>query len=173
MWRRPLCVRLYMTKWPSCGLSNNGRRSRLHTLWVSVNRKTLRLLWPFYSPTQDDGSPGLCWWWTKDIRPVSESKWKNSGRSRSTDYSAMHAAREMQRVTLEETVEYKRQHAPTAMGSNTPREILEYELRQAQIDGHSLEFGVYEGETFRFIAGQIGEKEIRGFDSFQGLPREQ
>jgi hypothetical protein len=48
---------------------------------------------------------------------------------------------------------------------------LDHALSQASdVDGMALEFGVYRGETLRKIAQARGEKQVYGFDSFQGLP---
>lgn len=42
--------------------------------------------------------------------------------------------------------------------------------RASDVDGMALEFGVYRGETLRKIAQARGDKQVYGFDSFQGLP---
>jgi hypothetical protein len=42
--------------------------------------------------------------------------------------------------------------------------------RASDVDGMALEFGVYRGETLRKIAQARSEKQVYGFDSFQGLP---
>src|SRR5215204_1527171 len=48
---------------------------------------------------------------------------------------------------------------------------LDYALSQADgVDGMALEFGVYRGETLRKIVKARAEKQVYGFDSFQGLP---
>jgi hypothetical protein len=48
---------------------------------------------------------------------------------------------------------------------------LDHALSQASdVDGMALEFGVYRGETLRKIAQARSEKQVYGFDSFQGLP---
>ena len=53
----------------------------------------------------------------------------------------------------------------------TPAEILEDSVRQSMTDGLFCEFGVYRGDSLRFIADIVGgDGTVCGFDSFQGLP---
>jgi hypothetical protein len=48
---------------------------------------------------------------------------------------------------------------------------LDYALsRVVDLDGMALEFGVYKGETLARIAKARDDKQVFGFDSFQGLP---
>jgi hypothetical protein len=50
-------------------------------------------------------------------------------------------------------------------------ELLEYALGACTIDGLILEFGVFRGESLRFIAKRVTQ-EVHGFDSFEGLPED-
>jgi hypothetical protein len=47
--------------------------------------------------------------------------------------------------------------------------LLSYALDEVNLDGLLLEFGVFQGETIRHIAGYT-KKCVHGFDSFEGLP---
>jgi Methyltransferase domain len=86
------------------------------------------------------------------------------------DYARLHPAREMQRVALDETVDYIRAHMPTALGYYTSQQVLDEALAACEIEGHHLEFGVYKGGSLRYLARRIAPAEIHGFDSFEGLP---
>jgi hypothetical protein len=49
--------------------------------------------------------------------------------------------------------------------------LLSYALECATVEGLTLEFGVHQGETINHLAGQLPvDREIHGFDSFEGLP---
>ena len=45
-------------------------------------------------------------------------------------------------------------------------------LKNVTLDGHYMEFGVWHGGSINFIANQVEDKTIYGFDSFQGLPED-
>ncbi len=49
-------------------------------------------------------------------------------------------------------------------------DLLKYAISQITIDGLILEFGVYKGQTINYIASLLPNKQIYGFDSFEGLP---
>lgn len=86
------------------------------------------------------------------------------------DYGALHPARELKRIALAETIEYIQHSMPRAVGVESAREVLESGLAKIMSTGHVLEFGVFRGGTIRFIASQIPDRKIHGFDSFAGLP---
>ena len=50
--------------------------------------------------------------------------------------------------------------------------VLDHALSQTMIDGFALEFGVFRGKSINIIAGFLPEKQIYGFDSFEGLPED-
>lgn len=86
------------------------------------------------------------------------------------DFPRLHPAREMKRLALQESVQYIQKYMRTAVGMESAREVLDSALRQVDIAGHYLEFGVYKGGTIRFIAEQAGASQaVHGFDSFRGL----
>jgi predicted O-methyltransferase YrrM len=86
------------------------------------------------------------------------------------DYGALHPAREMKRIALTQSVDYIQEFMTGASGVESGREVLETALKEISPEGHCLEFGVYKGGTIRFIAKQIANRTIHGFDSFLGLP---
>ena len=49
---------------------------------------------------------------------------------------------------------------------------LKHALRQVELDGLFMEFGVFQGASINLIATEKPEKIIYGFDSFEGLPED-
>jgi hypothetical protein len=53
-------------------------------------------------------------------------------------------------------------------------ELLKFAIKRSRPDGLILEFGVYKGRTLNFISKELASmsdnREIWGFDSFEGLP---
>lgn len=54
----------------------------------------------------------------------------------------------------------------------TLKGILEYCVNRAPQNGLILEFGVASGNTINIIANAAGNREVHGFDSFEGLPED-
>lgn len=92
------------------------------------------------------------------------------GVYQAADIGRIHPARERSLRALRRSVDYLEQKMPDALGFDSQRELIEYSLAAVAIDGHYLEFGVFTGGTIRFIARQIGQRIVHGFDSFKGLP---
>ena len=61
---------------------------------------------------------------------------------------------------------------PRASIFSHPIATLEHALSLAPAGGMALEFGVYSGRTLRVIAEARPDKQVFGFDSFQGLPED-
>jgi predicted O-methyltransferase YrrM len=61
---------------------------------------------------------------------------------------------------------------PTAPTFEDPIATLQYGLSLAPAEGMALEFGVAAGRTLAVIAAARGQKQVYGFDSFQGLPED-
>ena len=49
--------------------------------------------------------------------------------------------------------------------------LLDFAVAQSAIDGLVMEFGVFRGESLRFLAKRFA-REVHGFDSFEGLPED-
>ena len=49
---------------------------------------------------------------------------------------------------------------------------LQAALNECKIEGHILEFGVYQGKTIRIISEKYSNQIVYGFDSFEGLPED-
>lgn len=75
-------------------------------------------------------------------------------------------------VAGKQTAEYVIKNMSTVPYFNNNLELLTYALSKVQIDGLYLEFGVYSGKTINHIAGEINNKSVYGFDSFEGLPED-
>jgi len=52
----------------------------------------------------------------------------------------------------------------------TKYEVLDFAIKNIEINGVILEFGVFTGDTINYIANKLPNKKIYGFDSFEGLP---
>jgi predicted O-methyltransferase YrrM len=87
------------------------------------------------------------------------------------DFPILHPKRELQRRAVNETVDYIVAHASKALAMDTAKDVLIRALRDAKsVSGMYMEFGVFKGATINFMAHLYPEKEIWGFDSFEGLP---
>lgn len=49
-------------------------------------------------------------------------------------------------------------------------DLLTRSLDKVEFDGLFMEFGVFKGKSINYIASQIGDKTVYGFDSFEGIP---
>lgn len=49
--------------------------------------------------------------------------------------------------------------------------LLDFAVAQCTIDGLVMEFGVFRGESLRFLAKRFA-RDVHGFDSFEGLPED-
>lgn len=52
----------------------------------------------------------------------------------------------------------------------TKEQLLRYSVSQINLEGLVLEFGVYKGYSISIISDTLKDKQIYGFDSFEGLP---
>lgn len=50
------------------------------------------------------------------------------------------------------------------------KDLFRYSISEVNLDGMFLEFGVFNGETIKFISAVVPDKLIFGFDSFEGMP---
>jgi len=88
------------------------------------------------------------------------------------DEDAKNIDRALQRKVLESTVNFilnEKKLIKSRVFKNR-FELLEYSISQITIDGLIMEFGVYKGESINFIADLLPNRQIYGFDSFEGLP---
>ena len=78
------------------------------------------------------------------------------------------------RALADETTALIEGRLSTAPRFETKFALLEYSLSQVDpsLKGMYCEFGVWGGTTINFIADQIGDLVVHGFDSFEGLPED-
>lgn len=86
------------------------------------------------------------------------------------DVASIHPSRERAIRALKKTVDYIDEHMPDAMTFTTQRELMRYSLKQVEVEGCFMEFGVYKGGTMRYMAKRRSDRLFHGFDSFEGLP---
>jgi len=70
-----------------------------------------------------------------------------------------------------ESADYMVKHMMGAQNLRGRAELLDFALGACTVDGLVMEFGVFRGESLRFIAKRV-QQEIVGFDSFEGLPED-
>jgi hypothetical protein len=75
---------------------------------------------------------------------------------------------------LEDSADYAEQHMTNALVFFDESKILMYDYAISKItfDGLIGEFGVYQGRVVNYLATQMPDKTIYGFDSFNGLPED-
>lgn len=87
------------------------------------------------------------------------------------EYSTKHPYTQLKKEAAESTVEFIKTVCPRAVGYRSPRQLLDLALKKACIDdGLYLEFGVFKGDSIRYLGKNLPDKIIYGFDSFEGLP---
>ena len=77
-----------------------------------------------------------------------------------------------ERAAAESSERFARDAMPTAPSFQDPIATLKHALSLAPIEGMALEFGVATGRTLTVIAVARENKQVFGFDSFQGLPED-
>ncbi|NJK39588.1 MAG: class I SAM-dependent methyltransferase [Oscillatoriales cyanobacterium RM2_1_1] len=86
------------------------------------------------------------------------------------EYSANHPYTILSRIARDSTVKFILNTCPRAVAVRTPKQLMDLCLTKVSIDGLYLEFGVFKGESLRYIAKNNPDQEVHGFDSFEGLP---
>ena len=70
----------------------------------------------------------------------------------------------------ESTVQFIEDNCPHAIACRSPRQLIDLSLRRISNPGIILEFGVFKGDSLRYIASKMPQYEVHGFDCFEGLP---
>ncbi len=87
-------------------------------------------------------------------------------------YYARNLYYELQLRARKSSVDYIESQMTDAIVFWTLKEILEYCVSKTPQNGLILEFGVAGGNTINIIANAAGNREVHGFDSFEGLPED-
>jgi hypothetical protein len=74
------------------------------------------------------------------------------------------------RVALEDTARFINESMPSSAYSPTKFDLLKKSVAAAKLNGLFCEFGVYKGTTVNFISALVPDRDVHGFDSFEGLP---
>ena len=82
------------------------------------------------------------------------------------------ADRERERAARRSTNRYIMTNMKRATMCSDREEVLDLALRRIPIHGMVCEFGVFEGQTINYIAAQVPDRAVFGFDSFEGLPED-
>ncbi|HEY2205838.1 MAG TPA: class I SAM-dependent methyltransferase [Pseudonocardia sp.] len=77
-----------------------------------------------------------------------------------------------ERTAVAEAAAFAQAEMATARSFPNPIATLEYALTLVGGEGMALEFGVFTGTTLKVIASACPEREVYGFDSFDGLPED-
>jgi Methyltransferase domain len=86
------------------------------------------------------------------------------------DFATLHPTRVLRQRAIAQTADYISAHMDNALSFYTARQVLRHCLAGISANGMILEFGVFKGGTIRYIARAHPDREIHGFDSFDGLP---
>tara|TARA_Y100000052_G_scaffold27554_2_gene36269 strand:- start:12411 stop:13133 length:723 start_codon:yes stop_codon:yes gene_type:complete len=79
---------------------------------------------------------------------------------------------QLQLRALNESVDYVQANMPEAMIYESFTDYLRAAIKEAPADGQILEFGVAGGNSIRKIAALAPNRQVHGFDSFEGLPED-
>ena len=76
--------------------------------------------------------------------------------------------------SLEDSANYAEQNMRNAVifFDESKRKMYDYSISKISFHGLIGEFGVFEGNAINYIAQQLPDKKIYGFDSFTGLPED-
>jgi hypothetical protein len=86
------------------------------------------------------------------------------------DFAAMHPTMLLRQRAVAGSADFVTAHMPNALSFYTAKDVLTHCLARLPRDGQILEFGVFKGGTINYMARIRPEREIHGFDTFEGLP---
>ena len=88
------------------------------------------------------------------------------------DYGTFHPYRALQQRALEDTMDFITREMPRAIAFDTPKELMEHAIKQIRLKGLVCVFGVNEGGSINHMAKCLPDRQLDGFDSFEGLPED-
>ena len=77
--------------------------------------------------------------------------------------------RHLQRLAVQSSAAYILEHMPLEKGLPHRDKLFDVCLAETPARGLILEFGVYRGHSIRYLAERVPDREVFGFDSFEGL----
>ncbi len=69
------------------------------------------------------------------------------------------------------TVQFIEDNCPRSLACRSPKKLVNLALSNLTKPGLILEFGVFKGDSLRYVAKKMPQRELHGFDSFEGLPK--
>ena len=85
------------------------------------------------------------------------------------EYPVLHPYTTIRKQSHDSTVEFIQKNCLRATPCRTPRRLMDIALDHVKHDGAFLEFGVFKGSSINYIARKNPQRQIHGFDSFEGL----
>jgi len=86
------------------------------------------------------------------------------------EYSFHHPFSALKRKSHLSTVQFIEDNCPRAVACRSPKQLVTLALLNLKRPGLILEFGVFKGDSLRYMAKKMPQRELHGFDSFEGLP---
>jgi hypothetical protein len=86
------------------------------------------------------------------------------------DFAAVHPTMLLRQRAAASSADFVSEHMPNALPFYTAKEVLRHCLARLPGEGQILEFGMFKGGTIGYMARTRPEREIHGFDTFEGLP---
>jgi hypothetical protein len=86
------------------------------------------------------------------------------------DFATAHPTMLLRERAAASSADFVTAHMPNALSFYTAKEVLRHCLARLPDEGQILEFGVFKGGTIDYIARTRPDREIHGFDTFEGLP---
>ena len=90
--------------------------------------------------------------------------------SRNASKNLTNIKEQLQRMALISSSNYVANNMKNISSVDSKYKVLNIAAKNTKIDGLILEFGVYKADTLNFISKLFEQKQVYGFDSFQGLP---
>lgn len=72
-------------------------------------------------------------------------------------------------AAIGESVQFVLQHGAKALVHASKQDLWTHACKEVPADGLILEFGVWKGESINFLAKELSDRTLYGFDSFEGL----
>ncbi len=88
------------------------------------------------------------------------------------EYSFHHPFSTLKHKAYLSTVEFIENNCPKAVACRSPKQLVDLSLQSITDSGLILEFGVFKGDSLRYISRKMPQHELHGFDCFEGLPED-